>query len=77
MNIMVMNIMVTTNQKKTLQHTHRHTHTLTQRESNPNISSNQMGGKSKRTNKNYKNNQTRINKMAISIYLSVITLKIN
>ena len=32
-------------------HTHRHTHTLTQRESNPNISSNQMGGKSKRKNK--------------------------
>ena len=47
MNIMVMNIMVTTNQKKTLQHTH----TLTQRESNPNISSNQMGGKNKRKNK--------------------------
>ena len=29
------------------------------------------------TNKNYKNNQTRINKMAISIYLSTITLKVN
>ena len=31
--------------------TQTHTHALTQRESNPNISSNQMGGKSKRRNK--------------------------
>ena len=72
-----MNLTVTTNQKPTID-----THKKTERK--PNITLKKIikpqgkrDQKKKRAEKNYKSNQKTSNKMAISTYLSIITLNVN
>ena len=68
-----MNLIITTNKKY-------NRYTQKKRERDPNITlkiviKSQWKVAKEGTKKNYKNNQKTINKMAISTYLSIITLK--